>query len=233
MRRKDEIVRLENVSKIYTIGKVEYPALRGISTLFYKGELTAVMGPSGSGKSTLLNLIGGLDRPTEGEIIVNNRNLKFMSSDELAEYRNKTIGFVFQFFNLIGYLTVIENVVLPMAIGKVNSKDRKKKAMEILDLLGLGDKIHKKPNELSGGERQRVAIARALVNDPELILADEPTGNVDSENAKIIMNIFRKLVDERGISVIMVTHNIELTKFCDRIIRLKDGMICGEEVIKK
>ncbi|MEM3393796.1 MAG: ABC transporter ATP-binding protein [Candidatus Methanomethylicia archaeon] len=155
-----------------------------------------------------------------------------MSSDELAEYRNKTIGFVFQFFNLIGYLNIIENVILPMAIRRVNSKDRRKKAMEILDLLGLGDKIYKKPNELSGGERQRVAIARALINDPELILADEPTGNVDSENAKIIMNIFRKLVDERGISIIMVTHNVELTKFCDRIIRLKDGMIYGEEVIK-
>ncbi|MEM0084467.1 MAG: ABC transporter ATP-binding protein [Candidatus Methanomethylicia archaeon] len=232
MRGIDEIVRLENVSKVYTIGKIKYPALRNISTSFYRGEFTAIMGPSGSGKSTLLNLIGGLDRPTEGEIIVNNRNLKSMSSDELAEYRNKTIGFVFQFFNLIGYLNIIENVILPMAIRRVNSKDRRKKAMEILDLLGLGDKIYKKPNELSGGERQRVAIARALINDPELILADEPTGNVDSENAKIIMNIFRKLVDERGISIIMVTHNVELTKFCDRIIRLKDGMIYGEEVIK-
>ncbi|MCS7096982.1 MAG: ABC transporter ATP-binding protein [Candidatus Methanomethylicia archaeon] len=228
-----EIVRLENVSKVYVAGKIKYPALKGISTLFYKGEFTAIMGPSGSGKSTLLNLIGGLDKPTEGRIIVCGKNLEHMSSDELAEYRNEKVGFVFQLFNLIGYLNAIENVMLPMAIKKVDFKERKEKAMKILKMLGLEDKINKKPNELSGGERQRVAIARALVNDPELILADEPTGNVDSENAKIIINAFRKLVDENGITVIMVTHNIELSRFCDRVLILRDGIIEREEVIRK
>ncbi|MEM2136425.1 MAG: ABC transporter ATP-binding protein [Candidatus Methanomethylicia archaeon] len=228
-----DIVRLEDVSKEYIVGKVRYPALKDVSISFPKGNLVAVMGPSGSGKSTLLNLIGGLDRPTQGRIIVCNRNLAEMSSDELAEYRNKKIGFVFQFFNLIEYLNVMENVALPMSIKGYDGNKRREHAMKILNMLGLDDKINKKPSELSGGERQRVAIARALINEPELILADEPTGNIDSANAKIIMNIFRKLVDEQGVSIIMVTHNIELSKFCDRIVRLRDGRIEGVEVMDK
>ncbi|MEM3615034.1 MAG: ABC transporter ATP-binding protein [Candidatus Methanomethylicia archaeon] len=228
-----DIVRLEDVSKEYIVGKVRYPALKDVSISFPKGNLVAVMGPSGSGKSTLLNLIGGLDRPTQGRIIVCNRNLAEMSSDELAEYRNKKIGFVFQFFNLIEYLNVMENVALPMSIKGYDGNKRRDHAMKILNMLGLDDKINKKPSELSGGERQRVAIARALINEPELILADEPTGNIDSANAKIIMNIFRKLVDEQGVSIIMVTHNIELSKFCDRIVRLRDGRIEGVEVMDK
>lgn len=228
-----DIVQLEDVSKEYIVGKVRYPALRGISISFPKGNLVAVMGPSGSGKSTLLNLIGGLDRPTQGRIMVCNRNLAEMSSDELAEYRNRKIGFVFQFFNLIEYLNVMENVALPMSIKGYEVKKRRENAMKILNMLGLDDKINKKPSELSGGERQRVAIARALINEPELILADEPTGNIDSVNAKIIMNIFRRLVDEQGVSIIMVTHNIELSKFCDRIVRLRDGKIEGVEVMSK
>ena len=228
-----DIVRLENVSKVYVTGKVKYPALRNVSISFPKGRFIAVMGPSGSGKSTLLNLIGGLDRPTEGKIISCGRNLEELTSDELAEYRNEKIGFVFQFFNLIGYLNVLENVMLPMAIRGVNEREGREKAMNILRILGLEDKVKKKPNELSGGERQRVAIARALVNDPELILADEPTGNIDSVNAKIIMGIFRKLVDEKGMTIIMVTHNIELSRFCDMVVRLRDGVIENVEGVSE
>jgi len=228
-----DIVRLENVWKVYTAGKIKYPALRNVSISFPMGRFIAVMGPSGSGKSTLLNLIGGLDRPTEGKIISCGRNLEELTSDELAEYRNEKIGFVFQFFNLIGYLNVLENVMLPMAIRGVNERKRREKAMNILRILGLEDKVNKKPNELSGGERQRVAIARALVNDPELILADEPTGNIDSVNAKIIMGIFRKLVDEKGITIIMVTHNTELSRFCDMVVRLRDGVIENVEEVSK
>ncbi|MCR6668721.1 MAG: ABC transporter ATP-binding protein [archaeon YNP-WB-040] len=228
-----DIVRLENVSKVYVAGKVKYPALRNVSISFPMGKFIAVMGPSGSGKSTLLNLIGGLDKPTEGKIISCGRNLEELTIDELAEYRNEKIGFVFQFFNLIGYLNVLENVMLPMAIKGVDEDEGREKAMNLLKILGLGDKVKKKPNELSGGERQKVAIARALINDPELILADEPTGNIDSVSAKVIMEIFRRLVDEKGITIIMVTHNIELSRFCDMVVKLRDGMIEDVKEVSK
>ena len=220
-----ELVVTENLSKIYKIGKVDYPALRGLDTTFYKGEFVAVVGPSGSGKSTLLHIIGGLDKPTSGRVIVDGSDLSELSSDKLAEYRNNKIGFVFQFFNLIPYLTAIENVGLSMAIAGLDSKTRRVKSMEFLELFGLGDKASKKPTELSGGEQQRVAIARALVNDPNLVLADEPTGNIDSESAKVVVDALRNLVDEKGVSTIMVTHNLELRKYCDRVVRLRDGRL--------
>ena len=221
----NELVVTENLSKIYKIGKVDYPALRGLDTTFYKGEFVAVVGPSGSGKSTLLHIIGGLDKPTSGRVIVDGSDLSELSSDKLAEYRNNKIGFVFQFFNLIPYLTAIENVGLSMAIAGLDSKTRRVKSMEFLELFGLGDKASKKPTELSGGEQQRVAIARALVNDPNLVLADEPTGNIDSESAKVVVDALRNLVDEKGVSTIMVTHNLELRKYCDRVVRLRDGRL--------
>jgi putative ABC transport system ATP-binding protein len=228
-----DIVRLENVSKVYVAGKVKYPALRNVSISFPMGKFIAVMGPSGSGKSTLLNLIGGLDKPTEGKIISCGRNLEELTSDELAKYRNEKIGFVFQFFNLIGYLNVLENVMLPVAIKGADEDEGRENAMNLLKILGLEDKVKKKPNELSGGERQKVAIARALINDPELILADEPTGNIDSVSAKVIMEIFRRLVDEKGITIIMVTHNIELSRFCDMVVKLRDGIIEDVKEVSK
>jgi len=226
----NELVVTENLTKVYKIGKVDYPALRGLDTTFYEGEFVAVVGPSGSGKSTLLHIIGGLDKPTSGRVIVDGSDLSKLSSDKLAEYRNRKIGFVFQFFNLIPYLTAIENVGFSMTIAGIDPKTRKTKSMEYLQLFGLRDKAQKKPTELSGGEQQRVAIARALVNDPSLVLGDEPTGNIDSESARVVVDAFRKLVDEKGVSTIMVTHNLELARYCDRIVRLKDGRLDRVEV---
>lgn len=227
---KENLVITERLSKTYTIGKIEYPALRGLDVTFFKGEFVAVVGPSGSGKSTLLHLVGGLDKPTDGKVIVDGSDLSKLNSNELAEYRNNKIGFVFQFFNLIPYLTAIENIGLSMAIAGIDPKTRKTKSMEYLEIFGLRDKAQKKPTELSGGEQQRVAIARALSNEPNLVLGDEPTGNIDSQSAKVVVDAFRKLVNEKGVSTIMVTHNLELTKYCDRVVRLRDGQLDRVEV---
>lgn len=226
-----EIVVLNDVWKIYKSGGIEWPALRGVNLSIMQRTLTAIVGPSGSGKTTLLNLLGGLDRPTKGTIVVNEIDITKLNSRKLAEYRNKYVGFVFQTYNLLSYLTVLENVELPLTIMGVNSKERRKKALELLNALGLSAMVSKRPIELSGGEQQRVAIARALVNAPELILADEPTGNLDSKNAQIVVELFRKLVDDYGKTVIMVTHNIELTKYADVIVRMRDGQIT--EVLMK
>jgi len=228
-----ELVVTEDLCKIYKVGKVEYPALRGVNVVVYEGEFTAMVGPSGSGKSTLLHIVGGLDVPTSGKVIVDEVDLSRLSRDELAEYRNKKMGFVFQFFNLIPYLTAVENVELSTAIRGLDPKLRRTGAMELLERFGLSDKASKKPTELSGGEQQRVAIARALINESKLILADEPTGNIDSESANVVVDAFRQLVDEKGVSVVMVTHNLELTKSCDRIIKLKDGRVVEVEVVAK
>jgi len=228
-----KLVVTEDLWKIYRVGKVEYPALRGVDMAIYEGEFTAMVGPSGSGKSTLLHIIGGLDKPTRGRVTVEGVNLSELGRDELAEYRNRKIGFVFQFFNLIPYLTAVENVELTMAISGVGPKLRRSKALELLKTFGLIDMAYKRPTELSGGEQQRVAIARALVNEPKLILADEPTGNIDSESAKAVVGAFRKLVDEKGVSVVMVTHNLELAKICDRVVKLRDGRIVKVEVPAK
>ncbi len=229
----DDLVITENLSKIYRIGDIEYPALRGLDTTFYKGEFAAIVGPSGSGKSTLLHLIGGLDKPTSGRVIVDGSDLSKLSSDDLAEYRNSKIGFVFQFFNLVNYLTAVENLELTMSIAGMNPKTRRSRAMALLDMFDLQDKAFKKPTELSGGERQRVAIARSLANEPSLVLADEPTGNIDSEAAKVVVDAFRMLVEERGVSVIMVTHDLGLTESVGRIVRLKDGRLDTVEVNAK
>jgi putative ABC transport system ATP-binding protein len=226
---KESLVVTEKLSKTYIIGKIEYPALRGLDIAFFKGEFAAVVGPSGSGKSTLLHIIGGLDKPTDGRVVVDGSDLSKLNSNELAEYRNNKIGFVFQFYNLIPYLTAIENIGLSMAIAGIDPKTRKTKSMGYLELFGMRDKAQKKPTELSGGERQRVAIARALVNNPNLILGDEPTGNVDSESAKVVVDAFKRLVDEKGVTTIMVTHNLELTKYCDRVVKLKDGRLDSVE----
>jgi len=221
----EELALVENLTKVYKIGQIEYPALRGVSMHIYSGELLAIVGPSGSGKSTLLQIVGGLDRPTKGKVVVDGVDISELNGNELAEYRNKKIGFVFQFFNLIQYLKAVENVELPLAIAGVGAKTRRSRALELLGLFGLGDKVMKRPSELSGGEQQRVAIARSLVCEPRLILADEPTGNIDTQSSMVVVDAFRKLVDEKNVAIAMVTHNLELTKVCDRTIKLRDGQI--------
>jgi len=229
----EKLVVVEDLWKTYRVGEVEYPALLGIDATIYKGELLAVVGPSGSGKSTLLHIVGGLDKPTKGRVIVDQVDISKLNSNRLAEYRNKKIGVVFQFYNLIPYLTAIENVELPMSIAGAEPKTRRSKALKLLEIVGLRDKARKKPTELSGGEQQRVAIARSLVNEPKLILADEPTGNIDSASAAAIIEAFRRLIAEQEVSVVMVTHNLELAETSDRIIKLRDGKITEVEVPTK
>lgn len=218
------VLDIENVSKSYKLGKLEVPVLKDINLTINEGEFAAIMGPSGSGKSTLMNLIGCLDRPTSGSIIIAGMDISKLSDVELAMIRGKRIGFVFQTFNLISRFTAQKNVELPMVYQDVPGKRREKRAKELIEMLGLGERARHKPAELSGGQRQRVAIARALANEPEIILADEPTGNLDSKTGKEIMQIFDKIHSE-GRTILMVTHDRELAGNCDRIIRLKDGKI--------
>ena len=226
----DALIRLDNVWKVYRMGKVEYPALRGISMNVERSEFLCIVGPSGSGKTTLLNIMGALDRPTKGEIFIENIPLSTLSDDKLAELRNRRIGFVFQTFNLLSHLTVVENVELPMVALGIPTRRRRERAIEVLSRFLPQETFYKRPLELSGGEQQRVAIARALANNPDIILADEPTGNLDSANAHLIAKIFRELRDE-GKTIVMITHNIELTDYADRIVKLRDGQIM--EIIKR
>jgi putative ABC transport system ATP-binding protein len=227
---KDEVVvKTENLWKVYRSGTIEYPAIRGISIEILRGEFVAIVGPSGSGKTTLLNLIGTLDSITRGEVYLNGTPVSKMRGNELAKFRNKTLGFVFQTYNLVSYLNVLENVELPLIASNTPRSVRHEKAKKVLEQLGLGDKLNTMPNELSGGEQQRVAIARALVNDPSLILADEPTGNLDSKTAQVVAAILKSVCDS-GVTVVMVTHNLEITKSCNRIIYLRDGAVEREVV---
>jgi putative ABC transport system ATP-binding protein len=224
------LIQTLNLSKTYDAGSVKYHALQNVDISIGYNEVAAIAGPSGSGKSTLLHLIGGLDRPTFGIVEVEGFNLSKLSERELADYRSKKVGFVFQFFNLIPYLTAVENLELSMSIAGIGKKERRVKALELLKIFGLEPLAKKKPTELSGGEQQRTAIARALVNNPSLVLADEPTGNLDSSSSLVVMNTFRELVEERKVSVVMVTHNLELMKYCDRIIKLRDGKLESMEM---
>ncbi|MEE9509739.1 MAG: ABC transporter ATP-binding protein [Candidatus Bathyarchaeia archaeon] len=224
----EHLIVVEDLWKTFRVGDIEFPALRGVDTHVDKGEFVAIVGPSGSGKSTLLHIVGGLDSSTRGRVIVNDVDISKLNSDKLAEYRNRDIGFIFQFFNLIPYLTAVENVEISSAIANVSRKTRRAKAIKLLELFNLAEKTLKKPTELSGGEQQRVAIARALINDPILILADEPTGNVDSETGQVVIEAFRKSVENFGTTVLMVTHDTTLPKYCDRTIMLKDGKIIEE-----
>lgn len=224
----EHLIVVEDLWKTFRVGDIEFPALRGVDTHVDKGEFVAIVGPSGSGKSTLLHIVGGLDSSTRGRVIVNDVDISKLNSDKLAEYRNRDIGFIFQFFNLIPYLTAVENVEISSAIANVSRKTRRAKAIKLLELFNLAEKTLKKPTELSGGEQQRVAIARALINDPILILADEPTGNVDSETGQVVIEAFRKSVENFGTTVLMVTHDTILPKYCDRTIMLKDGKIIEE-----
>jgi len=218
------VLKIENVSKSYHLGKLEVPVLYDINLEVQEGEFAAVMGPSGSGKSTLMNLIGCLDRPSTGKIILGDRDTSLLSDIELARIRGKKLGFIFQTFNLISRLTAQKNVEMPMVYQDIPRQQRIKRARELLEMLGLSDRADHRPTELSGGQRQRVAIARALVNEPEILLADEPTGNLDSKTGREIMEIFNKLHTE-GRTILMVTHDQGLAHNCGRIIRLKDGRI--------
>uniref|UniRef100_A0A7C5YVW3 ABC transporter ATP-binding protein n=1 Tax=Ignisphaera aggregans TaxID=334771 RepID=A0A7C5YVW3_9CREN len=224
------MIEVNNVWKVYLVGRVEYPALRGVTMNIRKGEFLCIVGPSGSGKSSLLNIMGAMDRPTKGEVIFEDVPLSKLSDDKLAELRNKKMGFVFQTINLINNLTVVENVELPMIALGIPPKKRRERAIEVLSRFLPESVYYKRPLELSGGEQQRVAIARALANNPAVILADEPTGNLDSVNAHLIAKIFKELRDE-GKTIVMVTHNIELTNYADRIVKLRDGRII--EVVER
>ncbi|MEM5812758.1 MAG: ABC transporter ATP-binding protein [Candidatus Aenigmatarchaeota archaeon] len=229
-KERKVIVELENVKKIYKLGDVDVYAIKGISLKIYDGEFLAIVGKSGSGKSTCLNLIGCLDKPTSGRIKILGKDISQFSENELAKIRGKTIGFVFQMFNLIPTLNTIENIMLPMIFQGVKKEERMKKVKEIIKLVGLENRMFHKPNELSGGERQRVAIARALVNEPKIILADEPTGNLDSKNGKMIIDLLIKINKERGTTLVVVTHDIELASLAERIIKLEDGRIVEEKI---
>lgn len=217
------VIEIENVKKIYMMGETEVAALRGVSLQINKGEMVSIMGPSGSGKSTLMNILGCLDQPTEGSYRLDGVDVHNMNDDQLAEIRNKKIGFVFQSFNLLPRTSALDQVELPLVYG--GAPDRRKRAMDALSQVGLGDRVHHRPNELSGGQQQRVAIARALVSNPAIILADEPTGNLDSVSGEEIMNIFKRLNKEQGMTVVLVTHDPEVAAHADRAIHVKDGHI--------
>jgi putative ABC transport system ATP-binding protein len=218
------IIELSNIAKAYKIGTEEIHALRSVSLEIYKNEYVALMGPSGSGKSTLMNILGCLDSPSNGEYILNGTAVAKMLDNDLAEVRNKEIGFVFQSFNLLPRSTALDNVMLPLIYAGFSKAERLKRGKEVLEQVGLGDRIMHKPNELSGGQRQRVAIARALVNHPAIILADEPTGNLDSKTSVEIMGLFEE-IHKNGNTIILVTHEEDIAQHAHRIVRLKDGVV--------
>ncbi|MBQ1929153.1 MAG: ABC transporter ATP-binding protein [Bacteroidales bacterium] len=221
---KQEVIRIKDLKKIYNLGNQKVRALDGVSVSIYRNEYVAIMGPSGSGKSTLMNILGCLDTPTSGEYVLNGTDVSKMDDGSLAEVRNKEIGFVFQSFNLLPKYSSLENVALPMIYAGVPSSKREARAKEALQNVGLGDRMEHKPNELSGGQRQRVAIARALINNPSIILADEPTGNLDTKTSVDIMNLFGQ-IHKNGNTVILVTHEEDIAKYAHRVIRLRDGKI--------
>ncbi len=218
------MISMTNVVKEYTTGKMTFRALKGIDVHIKRGEYLAIVGPSGSGKSTLMNLIGCLDVPSEGEYLLDDQPVKKFSANQLADVRNQKIGFVFQAFNLLPYATAYENVEVPMLFARTNGKQRKQRVLELLSRVGLADKVNNKPTEMSGGEMQRVAIARALANEPEIILADEPTGNLDSKSGSEIVKIFDELC-EMGKTIIIITHDMNIAKRTHRVIKLKDGLL--------
>lgn len=227
------VVKVEDVEKVYRLGSVSVPALRGVSMEANKGEFVVIMGSSGSGKTTLLNLIGALDKPTKGKIYIDGKDLTKLKERELTNIRRSKVGFIFQFYNLIPVLTALENVELPMLIAGIpkKEKDRGKRARELLRMVGLADRIEHRPDELSGGEQQRVAIARALANKPSIILADEPTGDLDTKTGIEVVGILRDLSKREGVTVIAVTHDSAVTQFATRVLNILDGKIIAEKIL--
>ncbi len=229
MSSNNNLIRLENLKKVYKVGETEVNALRGVSYTIKEGEMVAIMGPSGSGKSTLMNIIGCLDKPTEGKYFLEDQEISTLDKNKLARIRNRKIGFVFQTFNLLARTTALENTELPLIYSSTPAKKAKELAYRALAEVGLqGRELHK-TNQLSGGEQQRVAIARSLINNPSLVLADEPTGNLDSKTGKEIMEVFKKLNEEKKITIILVTHDPDISAFAQKRIYLKDGQIIKEE----
>jgi len=218
------MINIKNISKIYNIGSEKLTVLDDVSLNIEKGEFVAIVGPSGSGKSTLMNMIGGLDRPSRGEVIIEGEDISKFKDKKMSKFRNEKIGFVFQSFNLESTLTALENVMMPLMIAGVSDKEMKVKAKSVLEALGMGDRMKHKPTELSGGQRQRVSIARALVNDPKIILADEPTGNLDSNSGAAAMDMLTSF-KKKGYTIVMVTHNMEEARYADRVIKIKDGKV--------
>jgi len=227
--RDGDLIRIDHLTKVYELGEVEVHALRGVSLHISKGEFVAIMGASGSGKSTFMNILGCLDKPTKGTYVLEGIDVGKLNRDELAAIRNKKIGFVFQGFNLLSRTSALENVELPMFYSSVSNKFRKAKAIEALEKVGLADRTHHYPNQLSGGQQQRVAIARSLVNDPSIILADEPTGNLDSRTSVEVLGIFQELNDH-GITIILVTHEPDIAQFAKRHVVFRDGKIRSDKM---
>jgi putative ABC transport system ATP-binding protein len=226
-----EVVRIENITRTYKIGKVETQALRGVDLCIENGEFTALIGPSGSGKTTLLQMIGCLDQPTNGHVLINNKDVTRLNRNQRADMRRGTIGFIFQFFALIPTLSAYENVEMPLLLNGHSSKERKERVMELLQAVDLTERANNRPDQLSGGQQQRVAVARALAPKPTLVLADEPTANLDTENGKQVMEIMKRLNKETGVTFIFATHDPRVISYADRVVTLQDGLITKDSKV--